>query len=278
MRQIFLTAMLATNLFALVHNHNVATDVQLQQEVAGAASYDASLMYFASHAMLLMTLAIMLITDDLSNLGKPSVLRAWMPIYTLIFMYAAAVFFCTGTASSLLQMVFSVLTLAFASVCAYVDLGVPQANPPTPEYTYGLLTSLSFSHLNANLILPGMKKASLEFEDVPKLSDADSLHEVWKKFRIILLSRKDLNLWYSLYQLVKWEWFAQGCFQFLGSTATYVTPLALERILLHIANHGRDDDAVESLVPISIELAVVLLFIGPILCCIGDGQNYVRGR
>ena len=67
-------------------------------------------------------------------------------------------------------------------------------------------------------------------------------------------------------------------FQLLGSTATYIAPLALERILLHIANNGRDDDTVETLIPISITLAVVLLFLGPLLGGLCDGQNYVRGR
>ena len=110
------------------------------------------------------------------------------------------------------------------------------------------------------------------------MSDADSAHQLWARFRQILLSNKELELWYSLYLLIRWEWYAQGFFQFLGSTATYITPLALERILLHIANGGSDDDDVKQLIPISVTLAVLMLFLGPLVSGVSDGQNYVRGR
>jgi hypothetical protein len=278
LRQILSTALLLVSIYTLVRNCHVGTDVQLKEERSGATGSNELLLYYVSHVFFIGAIVSVLLLDDLSNLGKKQIQRAWLPVYWLLFVQCAVVFFCTGTNTALVQTLLSLGASAFAALSAYKDICHPQVNPPTPEYTCGLLDALSFCHINQNIIIPGMQKASFEFDDVPPLSDADSAHEVWKRFRAILLSSKELNLWSALFQLVKWEWSAQGCFQLLGSTATYITPLALERILLHTANHGRDDDAVEALIPISVELAVALLFVGPLLASIGDGQNWVTGR
>jgi hypothetical protein len=278
LRQIIMTALLFVSIYTLVRNCTIGTDVQLKQKQSGATGINELPLYYAAHACFIGAIVSVLFLDDLSNVDKKHIQRAWLPVYWLLFVQCMAVFFCTGTNTALVQMLLSLGASAVAALSAYKDVSYPQVNPPTPEYTCGLLDALSFSHINHNIIIPGMQKASFEFNDVPPLSDADSAHEVWKRFRAILLSSKELNLWYALFQLVKWEWAAQGCFQLLGSTATYITPLALERILLHTANHGRDDDAVEALIPMSIELAVALLFVGPLLASIGDGQNWVTGR
>jgi hypothetical protein len=278
LRQILSTALLLVSIYTLVRNCHVGTDVQLKEERSGATGSNKLLLYYISHVFFIGAIVSVLLLDDLSNLSKKHIQRAWLPVYWLLFVQCMAVFFCTGTDTALVQMLLSLGASVFAALSAYTDICYPQVNPPTPEYTCGLLDALSFCHINQNIIIPGMQKASFEFDDVPPLSDADSANEVWKRFRAILLSSKELNLWYALFQLVKWEWAAQGCFQLLGSTATYITPLALERILLHTANHGRDDDAVEALIPISVELAVALLFVGPLLASIGDGQNWVTGR
>jgi hypothetical protein len=278
LRQILTIALLVVSIYTLVRNCHIGSDVQLEQKQSGATGINELLLYYAAHACFIGAIVSVLFLDDLSNLSKKQTQRAWLPVYWLLSVQCTAVFFCTGTDTALVQTLLSLGASAFAALSAYKDVSYPQVNPPTPEYTCGLLDALSFSHINHNIIIPGMQKASFEFADVPPLSDADSAHEVWKRFRAILLSSKELNLWYALFQLVKREWAAQGCFQLLGSTATYITPLALERILLHTANHGRDDDAVEALIPISVELAVALLFVGPLLASIGDGQNWVTGR
>jgi hypothetical protein len=125
-----------------------------------------------------------------------------------------------------------------------------------------------------------MAKESLELTDVPTLCDNDSASHIWHRFRIILLKspKSPLNLWRSLYLLVFYEWYAQGCFQFFGSSAAYLSPLALERIILHISHDGNDDDDVKTLIPIDIKMAIFMLFIGPMICAVCNGQNYVRGR
>ena len=278
LRQLSLSGLILLNLFVLCFDGQIGTDLQLNEERAGAVTGTEQLLYITSHLIFLGALCVLTFLDDLTNLPKKRLQQAWFPAYVIMFMQILVVFFCTGTTSSLLQLIMAVGVLTFGACCAFIDIAYPQVNPPTPEYTCGIFMSLTFSHINANIIFPTMKKIAMEFEDVPRLSDADSSHQVWKRFRGILLTSKELKLWYSLFLLVKWEWFAQGFFQFLGSSSNYITPLALERILLHITNHGRDDDSVESLIPISVEVAVVMLFIGPLLSCIGDGQNYVRGR
>jgi len=87
-----------------------------------------------------------------------------------------------------------------------------------------------------------------------------------------------LNLGYSLYELVKVEWYMHGFFQFLSSLTTFIAPLALERILIHISNGDHDDDSAHNVLPITIEVALTLLFIGPLANAIAQNQNYMRGR
>lgn len=274
MRQMLLTAYWCVNIYALWTSTPPEEHSQEHASLLGDRAW-----YYFAHVAFIVAIAVTLLVDNIDNLYNTVALKAWLVVYTALVLHAIVLYTLASTATACILLVLCVLVLVVAIVCAFVDLSRPQINPPTFEYTCGLLAALAFSHINKVLILPGMKKLSFEFDDdVPGLSDLDSSHEVWKRFRKILLSSKELNLWYSLYQLVKWEWFAQGFFQFMGSTATYITPLALERILLHVANHGRDDDDIKTLVPISVTLAVVLLFVGPMLSCIGDNQNYVRGR
>lgn len=272
-RQILLCTYFFVALYAFL-NTPVAEDEKDQKAWLNRSGW-----FFISNLSYLLAIAVIIYLDNIGNLCNVSALKAWLAAYTMLLLHAVISYAFSNTITTCILLVLSALVLVAASVCAFVDLSIPQINPPTFEYTCGLFDTLSFSHINKVLIIPGMKKVSFEFDDdVPGLSDLDSSHEVWKRFRKILLSTKELNLWYSLYELVKWEWFAQGFFQFMGSTATYITPLALERILLHVASHGNDEADVKTLVPISVSLAVVLLFVGPVLSCIGDNQNYVRGR
>ena len=139
------------------------------------------------------------------------------------------------------------------------------------------------------------KKESLQIDDVPMLVDADCASIVWDKLKLILNSKRyfmkrntsidnnedrytEGNVIKSLLLLVFNDWISQGIFQFIASLSMYLSPLALERILLHVSNNGKDDDFVESLIPITITYAVIFLYVGPILKSIGDNQNYQRGR
>eukprot|EP01032_Pedospumella_encystans_P018756 gene18756-21347_t len=274
LRQLSLAAF--TGLFAYSFLHDV---IEARHAYDAESSAPNGPAYYAARIVYLFALVGTMYTDGINNLANQDARMSWLCVYATSCALSAINYALTQTDTLLSLFLLSVLTLALGVVCAFVNVSYEQVNPPTAEYTCGLFNYWTFKHLNSVLILPGMKKKSFEFEtDVPHLSDADAMHEIWKLFRVILLSQKELNLWYSIFRLVKYEWLAQGFFQFMGSSSTYITPLALERILLHIANNGSDDDEIKSIIPISIELAVVMLFVGPLMSCIGDNQNYVRGR
>eukprot|EP01036_Dinobryon_divergens_P048865 gene48865-65518_t len=95
----------------------------------------------------------------------------------------------------------------------------------------------------------------------------------------------------SLFSLVYSDWLEQAFFQLLSSCSLFLAPLALERILWSISTHnnnnggssggggsGASDDESNAILPFSLNVAVVLLFVGPVCKAIGDGQNYSRGR
>ena len=242
-------------------------------------SSETTFVHYGTPVLYILSLLVVIYFDGMNNLAHQSARQSWLLVYAILCGHSVVNFYVSRTASLLALLLLSMLTLIFAVVCSLRDECYDQVNPPTDEYTSNLFDYITFKHLNRVLIIPGMKKASFEFEtDVPSLSDADSIHELWATFRALLLSEKELTLWYSLYQLVKYEWLAQGFFQLIGASSTYITPLALERILLHIANHGSDDDSIKTIIPISVEMAMLMLFLGPLLSCICDNQNYLRGR
>lgn len=235
--------------------------------------------YYATHVLYLVALLGTAFFDGMNHLANQSARKSWLWLYCILFGHSLLNYLLTPTTTQLVLLLLASLTLVFAIVGAVRSDVYPQHVPPTAEYTSSLFHYLTFAYLNAILIVPGMGKLSFDFAaDVPTLSDADAMRCVWGSFRSILLSQKELNLWYSIYQLVKYEWLAQGFFQFCGTSATYITPLALERILLHTSHSGSDDDEVKGLIPINIELAVAMLFFGPLLASVCDNQNYLRGR
>eukprot|EP01038_Epipyxis_sp_PR26KG_P008717 gene8717-11778_t len=226
--------------------------------------------------------------------------RKWIVSYSILLLYNIILYLKTQDSISLILLISMVSILSCVIISSFLTFEILQIRVPTPEFTSGIWNFVSFSYLNDILILPGQLKASLEYEDVPHLVDADSGEcGVWDKFKILLRLQKqkvksqsaqsrsknhpnpinspNLNLISLLFLLVRREFFLQGVFQFLASSSVCLAPLAIERILLHIANNG-DDDEVKALLPIDINTAMFLLLLGPVLKGIGDGQNYSRGR
>jgi hypothetical protein len=179
-----------------------------------------------------------------------------------------------------MRLSFVVIAFSFAMINGIIDSKVLQINPPTLEYTCGFFSYFTFSYLTRPLIQLGLTKDSLDLNDVPTFVDEDSAEQIYNRFKTLQnhQQKKKLDVFRSLFILVRREWFHQGFFQFLASCSGYFAPIALERILLHINNNGQDDDQVKAIFPISVEMAVFLLFFGPALKCICDGQNYMRGR
>ena len=109
-------------------------------------------------------------------------------------------------------------------------------------------------------------------------------------------SQTKAHLWWNLLLLVMHDWIEMGIFQFLNSISTYLAPLALQRVLLYIGEASSSSggeaaedsvgaDGVETegtaqrpLLPMSVEVAVALLFLGPFVQSIVFGQYLIRGR
>lgn len=234
-----------------------------------------------------------LFRDSITNLYNSKNRKLWLIVYSLVFIYNVMEYLFLQDLSSFLSLLFSSICINFAVINSFISVEVLQVHFPPLEFTCGIFDYLTFSYLKS-LILVGLQKESLQIEDVPMLVDADCAAIVWDKLKLILNSKRyfmkrntsinnedrytEANVIKSLLLLVFNDWIAQAIFQLIGSISMYLSPLALERILLHVSNDGKDDDFVESLIPITITYAVVFLYVGPILKSIGDNQNYQRGR
>jgi hypothetical protein len=233
-----------------------------------------------SSVLFIMALCAVLYLDSIDNLSFMRRKLMWMVSYLIVTIYSTITYMCAPTYwHTLLILMSSVLSLVFAILCAVLDVKTMQIHPPNAEYTCGLFEYLTFSYLNKELIQLARERKILDYSDVPSFVDEDSAEQIWDRFKLILSSYQNkISLRYSLFLLVQYEWYSSAAFQFVGTLSRYAAPLALERILLHISNGGSDDDEVRSLFPISIQMAVVILFVGPLVRSVADGQNYAKGR
>ncbi len=232
-----------------------------------------------ARCIFLLSIVCVLRIDGIDNLAHMKRKLAWIVSYLIAAIYAAIAYVAFPEWLTFVSFFCTIVSFMFAILCAVFDIKAMQINPPTAEYSCGLFEYLTFSYLNPILIQLARQKKVLDFEDIPSVVDADSSEQIWDRFRLILSFYKDqISLEYSLFKLVQYEWLTSGVFQFIGSISMYLAPLALERILLHISNNGRDDDEAKSLFPITVRMAVVILFAGPMLKSVGDGQNYAKGR
>lgn len=238
-----------------------------------------------SFAMYILSAMLILYFDGIGNLTRKKMRWLWSPLYLILFIEAA--FSYIAQMSSWLAfgaLVSTSILFSLQMVYAIMRPGEKkQVNEPTIEFTSGLLEYLSFSYINSTLIKPALQKISLNFhDDVPSLVDADSAAHIAVKFQL-LNGRSSLNMEASdtplitmLFRLVEREWWVQAMFQLISSISLCAVPLAVERILLHIGNDGSDDDDVRQKIPITIRMALLLIFLGPMVKSVGDGQNFVR--
>ncbi len=242
-------------------------------------SPECSVFSVVTTIIMVLSLSTILYMDSVANLPYMKRKLMWVVPYIVVCVYSGIQYVAWPEWLTFILLMCSLLALAFALLCAALDLKAMQINPPNAEYSCELLSYVTFSYLNETLIKVARLKKVLQFEDVPKFVDADSSEQIWDRFRLILSSYKNqISLPFSLLKLVQCEWATSGVFQFIASWSLYGAPLALERILLHISHRGRDDDEVRAVFPVSIQLAVVILFAGPIIKSVGDSQNYMRGR
>ena len=260
------------------------------------------------------TLIMSLYDDDVNSIGDKTKKGRWLCIHTLILAYAILSFVtvlqhqAVGRAAalpaSIWVLIFAALAIGFSVVEYTNNRFIHQFNNPPYEYTCDIWDFISFCHVNF-LMDEAVSKGKLDITDVPGICDKDSCRSVWRilsyhmekcksrrRHRSVnnrnnLLSYGDLV--YSLYKVVQWEFITQGCFQLMTCICGYISPLALLRILKYLGKGSdgssiQDQETLNSQNPSSIEYyislntAVLFLFIGPVLKGIGDSQVFMRGR
>jgi len=225
--------------------------------------------------------------DGVASLYGPSLGRkVWSISYFLSGCLSA---YPSGISISIyiLETVVHFCAFILSILSVYFSSSKIQYYAPPREYTDDLLSYITFSY-STPLIKLSMEKGSLEFEDVPNLSDGNTCNIVWEQLRKNLI-RSKLNLFWSLFWLVFPDWLEHGAFQLAASSALFIAPICLRRILAYVSqsgDHGNDqgggDGSEESSsffgISFSVEAAVILLVIGPLFAAIANGQNYLRGR
>jgi ABC-type multidrug transport system fused ATPase/permease subunit len=153
---------------------------------------------------------------------------------------------------------------------------------------------MSFSFLQ-NLLTISQTKDSLETEDIPQLFDSDTCAYIYHQLEY----RDHINYYKKfrqhLFHIIADDFYVQFVYQFLASTLWYIPPLCLQRILIYIKDNNSntsitnttstniDNNAATNaystvLAMLSVDTAVLLLFLGPVIQCICNGQNYTRSR
>lgn len=227
--------------------------------------------------------------DNISSISNCQKQRTWLSVYVFNVIYAVFADTLLGNYLSFPILITSSVALLFSILSSYFNPSIAQENPLTREYLCGLFDYITFSYLNKLLIQPGLKKEALEMGDVPTFVDDDCAYIVNRKVAKLVATRLNLQadqnifskelfsssaFFWSIFEVVRFEWMCQGFFQFISSLSLYLAPLALQRILLRVASNGTDDDEGKCVVPITVTAALVMLFLGPALKSIGDGQNY----
>lgn len=183
----------------------------------------------------------------------------------------------------------SISTLAFHIADISTPL-IPQRKPPPTEFTCSFFKYMSFSFLN-EIIANSQIKPSLETEDLPTLFDSDSCEHIYNQ-----LNFQDdpdyiaMHFTRKVFSVVSEDFYAQGLFQLFTSCINYIPPICLKCILSYIATMGTQSNNEQqqtdleksqsfSIVSLmNVQTAIVLLFLGPFLMCIMNGQNYTRAR
>jgi hypothetical protein len=154
----------------------------------------------------------------------------------------------------------------------------------------GLFNYLSFSYIN-DVIAVAASKSALELQDVPDLVDADTCGDIHATMQSETNCHKHLK--WKVYEITKSELWNTQIFQLISSSLLYVPPLALKSILAHIDSivsaptpaetisagspSSSSKNAITSFT-FSVPVAVALLFLGPLLKSICDGQIWNRSR
>jgi len=234
----------------------------------------------------------------------------WLPPYTFAFALTILQYQQEPLPLNLIKIIIRLFILLSAFYCAFYNKEIITKIMPPDECTCGLLSYLTFSYISVPLIDLGAKKRRLDINDLPDLHDDNTCALSWAKFKKILKKYNtsnsvftkpskvnNINLSYCIFSLVQYDWFQQGLFQLLSSCSFFMAPLALQCILMSISystssssfaslspfgsdgdNNTNQQSHKYALLPVSVEVALLLLILGPTLQAIGTGQNLSMGR
>lgn len=228
-----------------------------------------------------LAIILLLTFDNINYLSMPEKQRPWIASYVLLLIDSVCVCLIESSSEAIIVSVtLSIATVAafYCSFCTYYKLVIHR---PTAEYTCGMWSYFSFSHVTEPLINLARVKGKLEFEDTPTFVDYDTASYNWDQFSKFMEMEKDNVSLLRVLQRVVWsEWLAQGVFQFFGSSVGFLAPLALQRVLIYVTDKSESGDnyGAVPLLPVAIGYAVAMLYILPALKGVFDGQNYIRGR
>lgn len=214
----------------------------------------------------------------------------FIPIYGGVVIFATINYLINSSNLTLSCLLLSIISLILSIITSISPSKSYTIRQTSNEYTSELFNYLTFSYLNDILIKPGQPKLELSFEkDVPTLSDEDSCSFLWDKFNINYgnnINNKQRKLFLSIFSVIRNEWITHGFFQLVDSVTSYISPLALGVILHYVDMQGEINKHIihSSYVTggindiFSIQLAVLLLFLGPFIKAIVSGQSLKRGR
>jgi hypothetical protein len=193
------------------------------------------------------------------------------------------------------SITFAMLSFTMALIHLSFEFKSEQRHTPPAELTCSLLSYITFSYITKPLIALGKSKSSLETDDVPTLSDADSSDTIFEKLPSPLLNYAfayQNSIAYEIFRVLYVDILKQGIFQLVGSSLCFIPPLALQKILQYISSDDIINDSSNttdntaatptvgySIFPdVGIYELVGILFGALLIRSICDNQNYVRGR
>jgi hypothetical protein len=219
------------------------------------------------------------------SLPSTSFSLPWCVVYGTLMLYEVYMYILKPEYLGFAAFLVSILPLVI-TVLGKAPFTVQQY-PPTAEYTSTIWEYFTFTYLNESLIHPGLKKGSLTMDEVPKFCDKDMSDITCQQINRILntptpkafSTRKELQLAWYLFLLIKEEWFKVACFQWLSSTCIFLSPLALEKLMIYVKYQGNEAYLAEGFLKnVNVWVVVGILFLATTLQGIGDGQHYSHGR
>lgn len=159
---------------------------------------DMSFSTYLSHLMVIAAVDVIALScDSLKKISSKSLAlkTVWIPVYFINTIYFMAYFMMRNRGDDLPSrnlvgaLLFASCGLLFSFVAAMERKPLVLINPPTEEFRAGLLSYLTFSYINKDLVNVSVNKDSLELEDVPGLIDGDSCSSVYKVIMSIADSR-----------------------------------------------------------------------------------------